>query len=67
MRRTLRFDEKRLSASSAGWWGSTQRHAGKVVDIEDGKLRQRLKEIAAEHIRWAAGWPIACCGGRTGG
>ena len=31
---------------------STQRHGGKVVDIEEAKLRQRLREIAAEHIRW---------------
>jgi hypothetical protein len=31
---------------------STQRHAGKVVDIEEAKLRHRLREIAAEHIRW---------------
>jgi putative transposase len=32
---------------------STQRHGGKVVDIEEAKLRQRLPEIAAEHIRWS--------------
>jgi transposase InsO family protein len=31
---------------------STQRHGGKFVDIEVAKLRQRLREIAAEHIRW---------------
>jgi putative transposase len=31
---------------------STQRHAGKVVDLEEAKLRHRLREIAAEHIRW---------------
>jgi putative transposase len=31
---------------------STQRHGGKVLDIEEAKLRQRLQEIAAEHIRW---------------
>jgi putative transposase len=30
---------------------STQRHGGKVVDIEETKLRHRLREIAAEHIR----------------
>jgi putative transposase len=44
---------------SAGWRGSTaapqhrstQRHGVKVVDIEEAKLRQRLREIAAEHIR----------------
>ena len=31
---------------------STQRHNGKVVSIEEAKLRPRLREIAAEHIRW---------------
>jgi transposase InsO family protein len=31
---------------------STQRHPGKVVSIEEAKLRHRLREIAAEHIRW---------------
>ncbi len=31
---------------------STQRHGGKVVDQEEAKLRRRLREIAAEHIRW---------------
>jgi putative transposase len=31
---------------------STQRHPTKVVPIEEGRLRHRLREIAAEHIRW---------------
>ena len=31
---------------------STQRHGGKVVDLEEVKLRRRLREIAGEHIRW---------------
>ncbi len=31
---------------------STQRHPAKVVDLEEAKLRHRLREIAAEHIRW---------------
>jgi putative transposase len=31
---------------------STQRHPAQVVSIEEGKLRHRLREIAAEHIRW---------------
>lgn len=31
---------------------STQRHPVKVVDLEETKLRQRLRDIAAEHIRW---------------
>ena len=30
---------------------SIQRHGVKVVDIDEAKLRQRLREIAAEHIR----------------
>ena len=36
----------------AGQHRSTQRHGVKVVDIEEAKLRQRLREIAAEYIRW---------------
>jgi hypothetical protein len=31
---------------------STQRHGGKVIELEKAKLRKRLQEIAAEHIRW---------------
>ena len=31
---------------------SPQRHGGKVVDLEEAKLRYRQREIAAEHIRW---------------
>jgi transposase InsO family protein len=31
---------------------STQRHCGRVIDIEEAKLRRLLREIAAEHIRW---------------
>ncbi|MGB7565578.1 MAG: hypothetical protein WBM08_12615 [Prochlorococcaceae cyanobacterium] len=30
---------------------STQRHGGKVVDLEEAKLRRRFREIAAVHIR----------------
>jgi len=31
---------------------STHRHGGKVINLEGDKLRHRLREIAAEHIRW---------------
>jgi hypothetical protein len=31
---------------------STQRYPAKVVSMEEGKLRHRLREIACEHIRW---------------
>ncbi len=31
---------------------SLQRHAGNVVDIEEANLSRRLREVAAEHIRW---------------
>jgi putative transposase len=27
-------------------------HGGNVVDLEEVRLRRRLREIAAEHIRW---------------
>ena len=43
---------------------STQRHYGKAVDLEEAKLRHRLREIAAEHIRWGRRMATACCGGR---
>jgi len=43
---------ERLSCRVVGQHRSTQRHGGKVVDLEETKLRQRLREIAAEHIRW---------------
>ncbi len=43
---------ERLTCRVVGQHRSTQRHAGKVVDIEEAKLRHRLREIAAEHIRW---------------
>ncbi|MFQ6539582.1 MULTISPECIES: hypothetical protein [Aphanothece] len=31
---------------------STQRHAGKVVDLEEAKLWHHCSEIADEQIRW---------------
>jgi hypothetical protein len=31
---------------------STQRHPGKVVDLEKSKLWHRLREIAADDMRW---------------
>jgi len=37
---------------------STQRHPGKIIDIAETKLRHRLREITAEHIRW--GRRMAC-------
>ncbi len=43
---------ERFVGRVAGQHRSTQRHGGKVDDIEEAKLRQRLREIAAEHIRW---------------
>jgi hypothetical protein len=43
---------ERLICRVVGQHRSTQRHSPKVVSIEEGKLRQRLREIAAEHICW---------------
>lgn len=43
---------ERLVCRVVGQHRSTQRHGGKIVDIEEAKLRHRLREIAAEHIRW---------------
>ena len=31
---------------------STQRHGGKVIELEEVTLRRRLQEISADHIRW---------------
>ena len=43
---------QRFACRVVGQHRSTQRHGGRVVDIEEAKLRRRLREIAAEHIRW---------------
>jgi len=43
---------ERLVCRVVGQRRSTQRHSVKVVSIEEGKLRHRLRQIAAEHIRW---------------
>ena len=31
---------------------STQRHGGKVIELEEVTFRRRLQEISADHIRW---------------
>jgi len=57
-RRAVVVLEKRYLASErqvcrvVGQHRNTQRHCGKVVSIEEAKLRHRLREIAADHIRW---------------
>ena len=51
LRAMFRLSE-RFACRVVGQHRSTQRHAGKVVAIEEAKLRRRLREIAAEHIRW---------------
>lgn len=43
---------ERFACRVVGQHRSTQRHSIKVVDIEEAKLRRRLREFAAEHIRW---------------
>ena len=43
---------ERFVCRVVGQHRSTQRHGGKVVDLEEAKLRRRLREIAADHIRW---------------
>jgi hypothetical protein len=43
---------ERIAWRVAGQHRSTQRQAGKVVEIGVAKLRRRLREIAAEQIRW---------------
>ena len=39
---------------------STQRHGCKGVNNEEAKLRQRLREIAFEHIRWGRCMAFRC-------
>ncbi len=34
---------------------STQRHGSKVINLEGAKLRQHLREIAADDLRWGRG------------
>ena len=43
---------ERLVCRVVGQHRSIQRHPVKVVDLEESKLRQRLRDVAAEHIRW---------------
>jgi len=43
---------ERFACRVVGQHRSTHRHRGKVVDLEGAKLRRRLREIAAKHIRW---------------
>ncbi len=43
---------ERLACRVVGQHRSTQRRSVDVVDLEEAKLRHRLREIAAEHIRW---------------
>jgi transposase InsO family protein len=47
-----------LACRVVGQHRSTQRHNSKVVNLEEAKLRHRLREIAADHIR--CGRRIAC-------
>lgn len=61
-----RDDSEALRVTSNRPCRSPQRHGGKVTSIEEAKLRRRLREIAAEHIRsvrrmahgvlWREGW-----------
>jgi len=57
-RRAVAVLQERYRASErficrvVGQHRSTQRHGRKVLDIEEAKLRLRIREIAAEHIRW---------------
>jgi len=43
---------ERLVCRVVGQHRSTQRYSGKAIDLEEAKLRHRLREIAADHIRW---------------
>jgi hypothetical protein len=43
---------ERLTRRVVGPQRSTQRHLVKVVDLEKSKLWHRLREIAADDMRW---------------
>jgi putative transposase len=43
---------ERQACRVVGQHRRTQRQGGKVIDLEETKLRRRLREIAADHIRW---------------
>jgi hypothetical protein len=45
---------------------NSQRHFGMVVDHDDDKLRHRLREFAAEHVRVAGELHNACYGLKVG-
>ena len=51
LRAMFRVSE-RFACRVVGQHRSTHRHRGRGVDIEEVKLRRRLREIAGEHIRW---------------
>ncbi len=50
LRDRLSLSERR-ACEIAGQHRSTQRHEPKVV-VEDGRLRERLREISRDHPRW---------------
>ena len=50
--RALYRVSERFACRVVGQHHSTQRDGGLVVDIEEAKLRRRLREIATEHICW---------------
>ncbi|MCP9926742.1 transposase [Cyanobium sp. CH-040] len=43
---------ERFTCRVVGQHRSTRRHPGKVVDLEKAELRDRLRQIVVEHIRW---------------
>jgi len=57
---------ERLVCRVVGQHRSIQSHSVKVVSVEEGKLRHRLREIAGEHIRWGRRMAYRCCGERAG-
>ena len=56
---------KRFACRVVGQHRSTQQHVGKVDDIEEAKLRRRLREIAPCTSAGVGGWRTACCGARA--
>jgi transposase InsO family protein len=49
--RARNWASERFACRVAGTRRTTQRHSGTVVDLEEARLRRRLREFAAEHSR----------------
>jgi putative transposase len=52
MTRRYTASKRRVCRLVVGQYRSSQRHSGKVRDLEEVKLRHRLSKLNADHGRW---------------